>query len=151
MHSLTFLCDRLLINQCVEITTSGESMGSHTVLFTNYQLLKLPVVTSRKRLFSAKEKNCSLSVLPVSCFKKALTEVHDLECACVGARTKILLLFYYYWYYYTYRVSSKILQNAHTFIIVNIVMHTVFPRLECALYYIAPSNTRLQMPLDQLN
>ena len=28
---------------------------------------------------------------------------------------------------------------------------TVFPWLECALYYIAPSNTRLQMPLDQLN
>ena len=30
-------------------------------------------------------------------------------------------------------------------------LHTVFPWLECALYYIAPSNTRLQMPLVQLN
>ena len=29
--------------------------------------------------------------------------------------------------------------------------YTVFPWLECALYYIAPSNTRLQMPLVQLN
>ena len=31
------------------------------------------------------------------------------------------------------------------------LIYTVFPWLECAFYYIAPSNTRLQMPLDQLN
>ena len=43
-------------------------MGSHSVLFTNYQLPS--------------------------------TEVHDVQCACVGARKK-LLLFNYYWYYYT--------------------------------------------------